>query len=178
MSYDDGISRIGADPFVTPVSAREPSRRLRGRLAAPVTVWTAYGADQEQAGLTVSSVLVAEGEPPLVVGLVDPLSDLWDAVRRGGRFVVHVLTGEHTRMAEAFALRFPGDPFNGETVVKTPWGPALATVATRASCTLLDASDAGYHRLVRAGVDGIELDERTVRPLVYYRGTYVTAVRD
>ena len=49
-------------PFAVPPERRDPARRLRGRLVAPVTVWTA-GHPSTGAGLTVSSVLVAEGQP-------------------------------------------------------------------------------------------------------------------
>ena len=47
-------------PFQTPADQREPARRLRGRLTSPVTIWTAYGAEGP-VGLTVSSIIVAEG---------------------------------------------------------------------------------------------------------------------
>ena len=63
------------DPFATPEGQRSPVRRLRGRLAAPVTLWTAPGP----AGLTVSSMLVAGGEPGRVLGLIDEESELWSA---------------------------------------------------------------------------------------------------
>jgi 3-hydroxy-9,10-secoandrosta-1,3,5(10)-triene-9,17-dione monooxygenase reductase component len=46
-------------PFAVPAERRDPARRLRGRLVAPVTVRTA-GHLPGGAGLTVSSVLVAE----------------------------------------------------------------------------------------------------------------------
>jgi 3-hydroxy-9,10-secoandrosta-1,3,5(10)-triene-9,17-dione monooxygenase reductase component len=61
--------RIGRQPsFAVPPGRRDPARRWRGRLVAPVTVWTA-GHPPSGAGLTVSSVLVAEGQP---VRLIDP----------------------------------------------------------------------------------------------------------
>jgi 3-hydroxy-9,10-secoandrosta-1,3,5(10)-triene-9,17-dione monooxygenase reductase component len=175
VSYDDGRSRIGSDPFSTPAAAREPVRRLRGRLASPVTVWTAYGPGDVPVGLTVSSIVVAEGEPPEVLGLIDPLSVLWDALQDSRRFLVHVLAADHERTAERFALRFPGDPFEEEAPRRTPWGPALSRGSTRFGCTLVESTEAGYARLVRAGIEEITLDERPVRPLVYYRGTYLTA---
>ena len=174
MRFDDGTSRVGSDPFVTAREDRAPVRRLRGRLAAPVTVWTALSAEGAPVGLTVSSVLAAEGDPPEILGIIDPLSDLWDAVKETRRFVVNVLTSEHARLAERFALRFPGDPFADVETVATPSGPELGASATRVACTLLGSSDAGYGRLVRARMDELTLDERTVRPLVYYRGTYVS----
>lgn len=35
VSIDDGTSRIGSDPFATPLEEREPARRLWGRLWRP-----------------------------------------------------------------------------------------------------------------------------------------------
>jgi 3-hydroxy-9,10-secoandrosta-1,3,5(10)-triene-9,17-dione monooxygenase reductase component len=174
VSFDDGTSRIGSDPFTTPVEARQPARRFRGRLAMPVTVWTSQSAARSPAGITVSSVLIADGTPPEVLGLIDPLSDFWDAAQESARLVVHILDADQTRLAEKFALRFPGDPFEGEQLLPTSWGPAIATAAPRASCTLLSSADAGYLRLVRARIDGFELGEEPVRPLVHYRGRYMS----
>ena len=52
----------GDHPFLPPESERSPVRRFRGRLPSPVGLWTtAY--DGKRAGLTVSSMLVADGEP-------------------------------------------------------------------------------------------------------------------
>lgn len=173
MSFDDATSHLGSNPFVTPREAREPVRRLRGRLAAPVTVWTAQSAADIPAGITVSSVLVVEGAPPELLGLIDPLSAFCDAAEETGRFVVHVVQSDQTRLAEKFALRLPGDPFEGEEVRGTPWGPVLERASTRASCTLLGSTDAGYGRLLRGRIDDVVLDERAGQPLVHYRGGYV-----
>ena len=63
-------------PFATPEGDRDPLRRLRGRMAAPVTVWTT-GTGAGRHGLTISSVVVAEGEPAHVLGLVDEDTDFW-----------------------------------------------------------------------------------------------------
>jgi hypothetical protein len=57
-SPDANPSALGDTPFAVPPERRSPARRLRGRLVAPVTVWTA-GHPPGGAGLTVSSVLVA-----------------------------------------------------------------------------------------------------------------------
>ncbi|HYF71787.1 MAG TPA: flavin reductase, partial [Nocardioides sp.] len=72
-------------PFLDPDP--DPVRRFRGRLGGAVSLVTA-GAGRERAGLTVSSLLVANGDPAQVVMLVDPDSDLHD-----------VLTGPATRSA-------------------------------------------------------------------------------
>ena len=72
------------DPFATPDDARSPMRRLRGRLPAGVTMWTAYGREGRAAGLTVSSTVVADGDPGSVIGLIDEESELYEAVRASG----------------------------------------------------------------------------------------------
>ena len=66
-------------PFDTPDEDRDQVRRLRGRVGGTVSLWTS-GAGIERAGLTVSSYLVATGDPGRVVGLLHPDADLLDAV--------------------------------------------------------------------------------------------------
>jgi 3-hydroxy-9,10-secoandrosta-1,3,5(10)-triene-9,17-dione monooxygenase reductase component len=176
VSFDDGISRIGgSDPFATPLEERDPARRLRGRLVAPVTVWTARDAAGTPAGITMSSVLVVEGNPPEILGLVDPLSAFWHAVQETGTFVQQILTSDQLSIAQKFALQMPVDPFEGESLTSTPWGPAISQVSTWAGCTLINAVDAGYALLVRARLDDITVDEGTARPLIHYRGIYLTS---
>jgi flavin reductase (DIM6/NTAB) family NADH-FMN oxidoreductase RutF len=162
------------DPFADPPGTRDPVRRLRARLAAPVTIWTA-GADRERTGLTVSSMLVAAGEPGQVLGLVSPDSDLWDAVRETERLVVHVLGGEHRALADAFAgLRpYPGGLFRDVAHVDTPYGPEITAITTRARCRLVQGEPVGYGVLLRAVIDDVESGELD-RPLLHLRGRYRT----
>ena len=65
-------------PFLDP--SADPVRRLRGRLGGAVTLWTS-GAEESRAGLTVSSVMVAGGEPGRILALLDPDSDLREVPR-------------------------------------------------------------------------------------------------
>lgn len=168
------MSHIGEDPFATPGEQRDPVRRLRGLLAAPVTLWTTTSRSGRHAGLTVSSVLVVEGEPPALLGLVGPLTDFRDAVEQSGRFVVHVLGAEQRRAAEIFAGRFPTpDPFAEVDAEPGPFGPVVPGMAPRVSCEVLDCRDLGYSTLVTGGITRIELD-RARRPLLHYRGGYGT----
>jgi 3-hydroxy-9,10-secoandrosta-1,3,5(10)-triene-9,17-dione monooxygenase reductase component len=174
LGLDDGFHRIGSDPFAVPPEARDEARRLRGRLPTPVTVWTTYGPSRNPTGITVSSVLIAEGEPPTVLGLIAPLSEFWESVKTTKRFVMHVLDLHHTRVADQFALRYPGDPFEGLAVSASDYGPLLDDVATRAQCTLSSYLDAEYSLLVRAWFDDVELDSDPAQPLIHYRGRYLT----
>jgi len=167
----------GQHPFATPPARRDPARRLRGRLVAPVTVWTA-GSPSDGAGLTVSSVLVAEGEPARLLGLVDPTSAFWEAAQEAGAFVVHVLAAGDRALAERFGeIRPPvRGAFAGLDVAESPWGPVLGGRRPRAACRLAGATTVGYAELVEGVIERPEphdLDD----PLAYLHGRYVS-VRD
>ena len=160
------------DPFATPADDRSPARRLRGRLVSGVTIWTAQ-AEGTRAGLTMSSVLVADGEPAQMLGLLKDTSDLFDAIETSRTFVVHILGDKEVVLADIFAgLRpNPGGPFAGLDTSESEWGPVITRISDRAYCRLIDAPETGYHRLVRAEIERVELTELDA-PLVYFRGRY------
>jgi 3-hydroxy-9,10-secoandrosta-1,3,5(10)-triene-9,17-dione monooxygenase reductase component len=165
--------RIGMQhPFAVPPERRNPARRLRGRLVAPVTVWTA-GVPPGGAGLTVSSVLVAEGEPSRLLGLIDPTSAFWDAMQEAGAFVVHVLAVGDRALAERFSeIRPPiRRPFDGLQVTGSPWGPVLAGRRPRAACRLAGLTPVGYAELVEGVIEQMELADLE-DPLAHLHGSY------
>ncbi len=128
-------------PFATPVDMRDPARQLRGRMAAPVTITAVGGLDRT--GLTVSSLVVAEGEPPLVYCLLGSTTDLYQTVAKTGQFVVHVCEGQHRTEADVFAgIRpSPGGMFAGSEIRQITHGPVLEGFETRAACTVVSARE-------------------------------------
>jgi 3-hydroxy-9,10-secoandrosta-1,3,5(10)-triene-9,17-dione monooxygenase reductase component len=160
------------NPFVTPAELREPARQLRGRFARGVTVWTAGGSESRTA-LTMSSVLIDEGEPPVVLGLINDTTDLYETVTSTRRFVMHLLRAEHHILSDRFAGHrpAPGGMFSDLEVEDTEWGPVISLFEERAFCRLVDEIDTGFHKLLHAHIDKIEpaeLDD----PLIYFRGKY------
>lgn len=162
----------GEDPFAAPESERDPIRRFRGRLAAPVTIVTA-GDDTGRSGLTISSIMLAEGEPGSVQFLLGPTADVYEIIERTDRFVVHVLAQSDRGLSDVFAGRrpSPGGPFSGFAVSSSDWGPTLDDVADRAYCSGVSVIEQGYSLLVSAGIDRVEITD-LVDPLVYHRGSY------
>ena len=159
-------------PFATPEEHRDPVRRFRGRLAEPVTLITA-GNEGARTGMTVSSLVIAEGEPGRVQFLASPTADLVDAIERTSKFIVHVLESEHRAISEVFAEQrpSPGGLFAGVAVEDGEWGPALIDVPNRAYCSGASAAESGYSLLISAEIDRVEvaaLDD----PLIYFRGAY------
>jgi flavin reductase (DIM6/NTAB) family NADH-FMN oxidoreductase RutF len=165
--------RIGNQhPFATPPERRDPARRLRGRLVAPVTVWTA-GHRSTGAGLTVSSVLVAEGQPARLLGLIDPTSAFWEAMQEARAFVVHVLAAGDQALAERFSEIRPSvhGPFDRLEVAESPWGPVLGGRRPRAACRLTGSTPVGHAELVEGVIEELELPD-LADPLAYLHGSY------
>lgn len=162
----------GEHPFLEPESERDPVRRLRGRLGGAVTLWTA-GGDGDRAGLTVSSLMVAGGEPGRVLGLLDPDSDLCERLLDTGRGMVALLGWEHRDLADAFAgsAPAPGGPFRTGTFSPTEWGPRLETALAWACVSLESSQEVGWSTLATCTIDDVELGEDTA-PLVHRRGRY------
>jgi flavin reductase (DIM6/NTAB) family NADH-FMN oxidoreductase RutF len=169
QDFEPGAQIHGTDPFATPAADRSPVRRLRGRLPAAVTLWTAPGP----AGLTVSSTTVVDGDPGRLLGLVDDESELWDAAEAAGRFAVTPLTGAHRQLADRFAglMPAPGGLFAGDGWTATEYGPVPAGVTTWAGCRLDGARRYGWGLLVEATIERLELGEGGA-PLVHFRGRY------
>lgn len=165
-------------PFAVPPDLRDPARQLRGRLASGITILTAGGPDH-RTGLTVSSLLIAEGDPSRLVVLVGEATDVWFAIEQSGSWVVHVLGAIDRRLSDRFAgLRpSPGGLFVGLDVEDTPWGPSLSLLGTRAYCRLERSVETGFHRLATGVIEKIDLEDLG-DPLVYYRGRYRALHRD
>ena len=135
-----------------------------------MSLWTAPGP----AGLTVSSLLVAAGEPSYVVGLLDPDSDLAEALEREGRAVVQLLQWRHRELAEAFAgvAPAPGGRFAQASFEDTQWGPRLGDAHTWAGVVMTDARDVGWSREVTCAVEHLQVADED-EPLEHRRGRYL-----
>ena len=164
-----------SDPFATPEHARSPIRRLRGRMPATVTLWTAYGADGRPAGLTVSSAIVADGEPGAILGLIDEESELYGALIASATVAIAVLRDGDGQLADRFAglLPAPGGLFAAGRWERTAYGPVRSGTQSWAGCRLGTTTPVGYARLVQATVETIHLEDAPVPPLVHHRGRYV-----
>ena len=161
------------DPFADPPGERDAVRRLRGRVGATVSLWTA-GDASERAGLTVSSYLVAHGDPGHVLALVDPDSDLAEVAQDTGRCTVQLLEWRHRGLADAFAgtAPAPGGPFRLADWQVTAWGPVLPDASAWAGLRLTATHEVGWSLLLDGVVEQVELGEQSA-PLVHRRGRYL-----
>lgn len=171
--YPPGVTIHHSHPFADPPSARDAIRAFRGRLASGVTLWTAVG-ERRPAGLTVSSLMVANGVPPRVLALLDPLSDLCEALLASQVAAVTLLARDQLRLAEIFAGQAPapGGPFGQAPFTDTAWGPVPSAAATWAGVRLEDSRQIGWSLLVTCVLEELVADGGVEDPLVHHRGRY------
>lgn len=160
-------------PFLEPQSSRDAARRLRARTGGVVSLWTS-GSGEGRAGLTVSSMMVATGEPASVLALLDPDADLVDALKETGRAVVQLLRWPHHQLADMFAgvVPAPGGAFKQAEFEETAWGPRLADATTWAGVTLTSSTPVGWSLLVTCQIQDAVLGDEP-DPLVHRRGRYL-----
>ena len=162
-------------PFLPPESDRDPVRRFRGRIAGAVSLWTTGHSSTSRAGLTVSSLLVALGQPARVLALLDPDSDFIDQITKNSVAVVQLLQWEHQQLADAFAGQAPapGGPFRLAEWKQTVWGPVLQGATAWVGVRRVDGpmSTVGWSALVDTVIEHAEIG-REATPLLHRRGRY------
>lgn len=156
------------NPFADPT---DPVRRFRGRLGGAVSLWTS-GSGAARAGLTVSSLVVANGDPARVLGLLDPDADLTAALEESGTAVVQLLASGDQDLAEAFGGSgpAPGGPFRIGEWEQTAHGPALVG-RTRALVRLDSLRDVGWSTLAEVVVEDLSVVDHD-DALEHRRGRY------
>jgi 3-hydroxy-9,10-secoandrosta-1,3,5(10)-triene-9,17-dione monooxygenase reductase component len=122
--------------------------------------------------LTVSSCLVADGEPGRMLGLIDDESEVWEAISTAGVFAVCLLSPADKQLADRFAgiMPAPGGLFRqGERWIETGFGPVLDR--SWAGCRLDQARRFGWGLLVEATIEEVHLTDRSAS-LLHHRGSY------
>lgn len=157
----------GGHPFAEAFS--EPERRFRGRLASRVSLW-ASGEGSGRAGLTVSSQLVAMGEPWRVVAVLNPDADLTEGLLETRRAAISLLSPDQRALSDAFAGGpAPGGPFRLAEWEQTQWGPVPAGQTTWAGVGLESVVEVGWQQLVTCVLAHVVVGDED-EPLVNHRG--------
>jgi flavin reductase (DIM6/NTAB) family NADH-FMN oxidoreductase RutF len=162
-------------PFQASEQDRNPLRRFRGRMTSPVSIWAASSGGR-RAGWTLSSFLVADGDPGEVIGLIDEESALADILPETTALTVNLLGWDQRALADAFAgvAPAPGGPFSLAAWNDTDWGPVLTNSLGWIGARLKpDPDHAGWGLLLRAVVERVELQTNPADELLcYVHGRY------
>jgi len=139
-----------------------------------VVVLTAFGADAQPRGLTVSAFCPVSLNPPLVLACVDKTSNTLPAVQHAAGFTVNILAAGREHLARRMASKLT-DKFDGVAWHRPEspiGGPILVDeCAAYATCKLHDTVEAGDHWILVGLVTGGAIREG-IAPLVFSRRAY------
>ena len=148
-------------------------RQLCGHFATGVVIITATAPDGSPAGMTANSFASVSLAPPLISVNVDHAADMHAVLRHAKQFSINILNSGQEALSRRFAGntsgRFDGIGYRIEDRGFVLLDGALA-VLTCASHASFEAGDHTIHvgRVVGGNV-------APGRPLLYYRGGYITA---
>lgn len=140
-----------------------------------MSLWTTGAISGECAGLTVSSRMIATGDPGHALALLDPMSDFAELLGQTRTAVLHLLEWEHREISDAFAgvAPAPGGVFKLGAWTQTEWGPLLDGAGTWAGVRLVDGDpvEVGWSVLADCTIEHVTIGGE-VEPLVHRRGRY------
>jgi flavin reductase len=156
------------------VASGDELRAVMRRHPAGVAVVT-VDLDGERLGLTVSSLVAAALEPPLVAVSISRHAALHELLRAAGGFAVSLLAGSQEALAQHFARGVPPIAlWHGVETENGPRGPRLGGALGWLECALAGETAAGDHTLflgrVERAVAGADAP-----PLLRLGGGYVAA---
>lgn len=148
-------------------------RQLCGHFATGVVIITALGPDGQPTGMTANSFASVSLTPPLISINVDHAADMHPVLKATRQFTVNVLSTSQEALSRRFAGttsgRFDGIGYRVEDPSFVVLDGAIATV----TCEQHTSFEAGDHTIFVGRVVGGGVAPG--RPLLYYRGGYVTA---
>ena len=149
-------------------------RTVLGHYPTGVVIVTA-DSDDGPAGLSIGSFTSLSLDPPLVLFCPAKTSTSWPKIEKVGRFCVNILADDQEDVSRTFAGKgtdkFAGIGWRPSAVTKSPIiNGALAWI----DCDVERVDDGGDHVVVIGRVRALDV-ERQAKPLVFFRGGYITA---
>ncbi|UIX29241.1 flavin reductase family protein [Streptomyces sp. GQFP] len=149
------------------------TRRFREAMASfpsGVTIVTTTDETGKERGFTATSFCSVSMEPPLVLVCLAANAECHPAFTSAARWLVHVITDEHTELAMRFATR-GADKFAHPGFTLNEHGlPTLDGASVTLECTTHAIHPAGDHTVLVGRVDDVHLSDGT--PTLYYRRNF------
>lgn len=147
-------------------------RQLCGHFATGVVIITAASKEGTPSGMTANSFSSVSLDPPLVAINVDHSADFYPVMQQAEGYVFNVLSSEQEALSRRFAStatpRFEGVGYHLDDRGFILLDGVVATIA----CVPHSSFEAGDHTVFIGRVIGGSV--AAGRPLLYYRGGYMT----
>lgn len=147
-------------------------REALSHFASGITVIASH-IDDEPVGFTCQSFYSVSISPPLVSFSVMSTSASYPKIRKAGRFIVNILSGEQSHVSNQFARRGT-DKWQGIRWQKSPLGnPIIADSLHWLDCEIHAEYPAGDHLIVIGEVKALGRQAApAAEPLLYFKGQY------
>ncbi|MEH0628353.1 flavin reductase family protein [Streptomyces stelliscabiei] len=146
------------------------TRRFRKAMASfpsGVTIVTTTDETGQWRGFTATSFCSVSMEPRLILVCLAASAECHPAFTSAARWLVHVITDEHTELAMRFATR-GADKFAHPGFAPNERGlPTLDSAAVTLECSTYEIHPAGDHTILLGRVDNARLSEGI--PTLYYQ---------
>jgi len=147
-------------------------RQLCGHFATGVVIITAASKEGTPSGMTANSFSSVSLDPPLVAINVDHAADFYPVMQQAEGYVFNVLSSDQEALSRRFAStaipRFDGIGYHLDDRGFILLDGVVATIA----CVPHSSFEAGDHTVFIGRVIGGSV--AAGRPLLYYRGGYMT----
>lgn len=167
------VPRVPAPAPVAEASEQSFRGAMR-QLASGVSIVT-FGAGDDRAGFTATSVVPLSADPPSLIACIHRGSSSYSAVRRSQAFAVNLLSADQSDYAEQFAGRSGlkgSERYRGGAWRPLPSGVlCLADSAAAFDCEIEDSIERHTHAILIGRVRHVFTGSGS-GALVYWRGGY------
>lgn len=144
-------------------------KNAMGQFATGVVVVTGNQAG-ELVGFAAQSFVSLSVKPPMVLFCPQKTSTSWPKVSTLQHFSINMLNETQRELSEAFAI--PGEVPLVDWHLTEKQNPVLEHSIATIECTLDTEYEAGDHLIVVASVTDVHVHDESLKPLLYFRGSY------
>ena len=144
-------------------------KNAMGQFATGVVV-VAGNLAGELVGFAAQSFVSLSVNPPLVLFCPQKSSTSWPKVSTLPQFSINVLNETQRDLSETFAI--PGEVPLVDWHLTKKRNPIIEESIATIECTLDTEYDAGDHLIVVASVTDVHVHDESLKPLLYFRGSY------
>lgn len=146
-------------------------RQAMGLFATGVTVLSTE-VDGEVHAMTANAFSSVSLDPPLVLVCLNRGAKMERVLQEGSRFAVNFLGADQEALSRHFAGGFGNDRDPEFTFTPFAGAPRLVDALAAVVCEVRESFDGGDHVIVLGRVLDIQVCERDVDPLLFWKGKY------
>lgn len=145
-------------------------KQALGAFPTGVTVVTTLNDEGQLVGFTASAFSAVSMDPPLVLICPSLGSESYPAIKKSGRFTIHILSDEQQTIAYQFASKDPNKSAGVKWLRSVHGNAVVEGASAYLECRLWEDYPGGDHAIIVGEVEHLWVDSALTNPLLYCRG--------